>query len=119
MLGHSGGANAFSLHELSRTRINDLLDYIDRCKPGLEARIRNFSYILPRLMTWGLPSDGLRVEKLRLDNSSASGDDAFNRMFPLPASVQDADFQLPIWGTEMNPWPLKGVVGDSVPEVVT
>ncbi|OAQ69258.1 hypothetical protein VFPPC_12451 [Pochonia chlamydosporia 170] len=108
-----------SLHGISRKRIDDFVDYIGRCKPGLEARIRNFSYVLPRLMTWGLPPDGLWIENMRYENLSVEGDDVFNRMFPLPPNVTGAELQLPGLGTEITPWPTQVVTGDSVPDVVT
>lgn len=61
---------------------------------------------------------GLWIEKMRFENLSAEGDDAFNRMFPLPPNVTAAELQLPSLGTELTPWPSQGVTGDSVPDIV-
>jgi len=105
------------LHALNRKGVDDFLEYIGKCKPELETRIRNLSYVLPRLMTWGLPKGGMRLEKARDDKLLRNGNGACNFIFPLPAGVEDADLQPPDLSTEITPWPSQDISGDACPEL--
>lgn len=106
MCDHSVEANEYSLHELSLTYIGDFLDFIETSQPGLETKIRNLSYVLPRLMTSGLPTGGLLVETSELDHP-----DAFNRCFPLPAGADVADLQLLHFSADISSWPEQPTTG--------
>ncbi|KAH0591660.1 hypothetical protein MHUMG1_10601 [Metarhizium humberi] len=94
------------LHELGLTYIGDFLDFIERCQPGLETKIRNLSYVLPRLITSGLPTGGLLVETSELDHP-----DTFNRCFPLPAGTDAADLQLLHFSADISSWPEQPTTG--------
>lgn len=108
---------AYSLHELGHKYIGEFLDYIDRCQPALEARIRNISYILPRLMTWGLPAGTLQVEKVQFEElSELDRANAFNCCFPLPAGVSSAELQVPNIGVGIPSWPEQPSAQDVVQE---
>lgn len=105
------------MHALNRKGVDDFLDYIGRCKPELETRLRNLSYVLPRLMTWGLPTGGMQLEKAWDGKLLGYGDDAFNRIFPLPVGVEDADLQPPKVRTEISPWSVQDITGNAFPEL--
>lgn len=108
---------AYSLHGLGHKHIGVFLDYIGRCQPALEERIRNISYILPRLMTWGLPAGRLLFEKIQFEElSELDRANGLNCCFPLPAGVSTTELELPNTDVGIPSWPEQPSVRDVVPE---
>ncbi|OAQ60874.1 kinase domain-containing protein [Pochonia chlamydosporia 170] len=99
------GVTKKSLNGVSHQSMTDFIDYIDKCQPNLKERLRNLSYILPRLMTQGLPPGGLGVDTLDLD-----GTDAINRCCPLPPGVDAAELHTAMSFTVIPSWPKQAAV---------
>ncbi|KAK3177470.1 hypothetical protein K4F52_009761 [Lecanicillium sp. MT-2017a] len=95
-----------SLHLLKRESIDDLLDYMESCHPGLNAMLLNVSYVLPRLLTWGIPKTGLEVINVPFDDLLRMKDDPFNNLFPIPASVVNGEkgflLYVPPWSLHVD-----------------
>lgn len=98
--------NTPSLHLLKRESIDGLLDYMDLCHPGLKETLRNVSYVLPRLLTWGIPKIGLQILNVPFDDLLHLKDDPFNNVFPVPASVvnevPDLLQDVPSWSLDVD-----------------
>ncbi|KJZ70764.1 hypothetical protein HIM_09848 [Hirsutella minnesotensis 3608] len=94
-----------SLQNVRRGVIEDFLDYVGVCHPGLAKMVKNLSHILPRLIRWGLPPGGLGPGALPAEQVTHADQDIFNRLFPLPACIQPVDGEPPGPGMDILNWP--------------
>jgi hypothetical protein len=57
----------YSIARITNNHIEDWIDFIRSCHPGLRDEISNLSKILPKMFTWGAPVFNLVIEQIPRD----------------------------------------------------
>ncbi|KAJ3499707.1 hypothetical protein NLG97_g102 [Lecanicillium saksenae] len=91
-------ATCKSLDNLKGEYINDFLDYIELCHPGLVSMLYNLSCVMPKLLTWGLPEPTLPILDVQYANLVDWKDRPFHHLFSLPIIEPVTSFG------EISPW---------------
>jgi hypothetical protein len=94
-----------SIAKVTNDHVDDLINLIHECHPGLKEELSNLSKLLPKMIIWGAPASHLVIEKIPKDRLAEYQAHSMNDLVQFhDVPIKDWIYGVPDFDRDVSKW---------------